>query len=70
MRTMNNTIGLCDLQIDKAFAAEKAVAHREQLTIMMRLRAATSSSFSQEVSNAWNERRIIRRRMQDYASVH
>jgi hypothetical protein len=37
---------------------------------MMRLRAATSSSFSQEVSNAWNERRIIRRRMQDYASVH
>jgi hypothetical protein len=67
---MNNSVGLCELQIDKAFATEKAAAHREQLTIMGRLRAATSSSFSQEVSNAWNERRIIRKRMQDYASVH
>ena len=70
MRKMINSSGLCLLQIDKTFAAEKAAAHREQLTIMIRLRAATSSSFSQEVSNAWNERRIIRKRMQDYASVH
>lgn len=70
MRTMINSSGLCDLQIDKAFAAEKAAALREQSIIMMRLRAATSLSFSQEVSSAWNERRIIRKRMQDYASVH
>jgi hypothetical protein len=70
MRTIINSNGLSLLQIDKTLAAEKAAAHREQLTIMMRLRAATSLSFSQEVSNAWNERRIIRKRMQDYASVH
>ncbi|MCK5646857.1 MAG: hypothetical protein KAH97_08755 [Anaerolineales bacterium] len=70
MRKMKNSSGLCVLQIDKTFAAEKEAAHREQLTIMIRLRAATSSSFSPEVSNAWNERRIIRKRIQDYASVH
>lgn len=70
MRTMINSSGLCDLQIDEAFTAEKGAAHQEKLTIMMRLRAATSLSSSQEMSNAWNERRIIRKRMQDYASVH
>ena len=46
MRTMKNSSGFCDLQIDEAFAAEKAAAHREQLTIMIRLHAATSLTSS------------------------
>lgn len=62
--------GSLNVQSADDFVANKTSSIQSEIVIATRLRAATAIAINREASIAWNERRIIRNRMQEYASVH
>lgn len=61
---------LRNVPCDDDFVENDGSSYRYEAVIATRLRRATNPSIDREASTAWNERRIIRTRLQYYASAH
>jgi hypothetical protein len=70
MGRIHSISGLLNVQSTDDFVANRTSSNQREMIIAIRLRAATNIAVNQEASVAWNERRIIRARMQEFASVH
>jgi hypothetical protein len=70
MDRVHSLTGLLKVETADDIVAHQTVATQREMVIATRLRTATTIAINLDASIAWNERRIIRNRMLEYASVH